>query len=67
MFASLFCYEPQRGARNKRATKIDFIMTALKAGVAVSSLRRPLGSTVVCSEYVGEEGDQAEAGSEAGK
>ncbi len=28
-------------------------MTALKAGVALSSVRRPLGGTVVCRECVG--------------
>ncbi len=38
------------------------VMTALKAGVALSSVRRPLGGTVVCSECVAAEGDEAEAG-----
>ena len=32
------------------------VMTALKAGVALSSVRRPLGGTVVCSECVEAEG-----------
>ncbi len=34
------------------------VMTALKAGVALSSVRRPLGGTVVCSECVGAEVDE---------
>ena len=33
------------------------VMTALKAGVALSSVRRPLGGTVVCSECFGAEED----------
>ncbi len=37
-------------------------MTALKAGVALSSVRRPLEGTVVCSECVGAEGDEALVG-----
>ena len=38
------------------------VMTALKAGVALSSVRRPLGGTVVCSECVGVEVDEDAAG-----
>ena len=38
------------------------VLTALKAIVGLSSVRRPLGGTVVCSECVGAEGDEAEAG-----
>ena len=38
------------------------VMTALKAGVALSSVRRPLEGTVVCSECVGTEVDEDAAG-----
>ncbi len=37
-------------------------MTALKAGVALSSVRRPLGGTVVCRECFGAEEDEAGVG-----
>ncbi len=38
------------------------VMTALKAGVALSSVRRPFGGTFVCSECFGAAGVGDDAG-----
>ncbi len=35
------------------------VMTGLKAGVALSSVRRRLGGTVVCTERVAEQDEEA--------
>ena len=59
-FACSFC-NALRASRPRRCrwlTEAVGVMSALKVGVALSSVRRPLGGTVVVSECVGGEGSR---------
>ncbi len=58
LFCLFFCNALRAlGPRRCRGlTEAVGVMTALKAGVALSSVRRPLGGTVVVGECVGGEG-----------
>ncbi len=48
--------DPRPENKDRGLTEAVGVMTALKAGVALSSVRRPLGGTVVVNECVGGEG-----------